>query len=138
MEDSKYAADSLTGYWRAGRGKGLGRHTRSTARCTHRWGGIGELRGLGALEAAMKGSRNVATSFLASRGAKFLIALPLVLAAFALLLQVRTCPSQTVCLHPATDALRYPRSLEAPECWVAQVRGLPLSAYAANAYVVDI
>lgn len=42
--------------------------------------------------AAMKGSRNVATSFLAFRGAKFLIALPLVLAAFALLLQVRTCP----------------------------------------------
>ncbi|KAK9843726.1 hypothetical protein WJX81_003815 [Elliptochloris bilobata] len=35
----------------------------------------------------MKGSRNVATSFLASRGAKFLIALPLVLAAFALMLQ---------------------------------------------------
>ena len=39
----------------------------------------------------MKGSR-VATSFLASKGAKFLIALPLVLAAFALLLQVRCSP----------------------------------------------
>lgn len=36
----------------------------------------------------MKGAR-VATPFLASRGAKFLIALPLVLAAFALLLQAR-------------------------------------------------
>lgn len=39
----------------------------------------------------MKGSR-AATSFLASKGTKFLIALPLVLAAFALLLQVRCSP----------------------------------------------
>ena len=76
----------------------------------------------------MKGSRNVATSFLASRGAKFLIALPLVLAAFALLLQVRTYPpSWTVCLHPATDGSRCQNTPRGP-----QNAGLPRCGFAGS------
>ena len=72
----------------------------------------------------MKGSRNAATSFLASQGAKFLIALPLVLAAFALMLQVRAYPhTLAVCLHPATVASRSQRCLEAPECRVVEGAG---------------
>ena len=78
----------------------------------------------------MKGHK---TSYLSTRGVKFLIALPLLLAAFALLLQVRNSQHEIFfngCQHTHT---RGPMHRALPQCIghriPAQEEALPLSCH---------